>query len=54
MKTELLIALVKIVLRLAFSYGVVLLFAVEFNPLLWSITAKFIFLIIVVLLLTQE
>ena len=54
MKMELLIALVKIVFRISFSYGVVLLFQVEFNPLLWSNFAKIIFLIMVVLLLTQE
>jgi hypothetical protein len=51
---ELIITLIKIIFRILFSYGVVLLFVGHINPLEWRLLAKIIFTILIVLLLTQD
>jgi hypothetical protein len=51
---EIFISLIKIILRLAFSYGVCLLFTVELNPLMWSVAAKVWLIIIAVILLSND
>jgi len=51
---ETIISLLKIVCRIAFSYGVILLFETIANPLDWSLTGKIWFLIIAVILLAQD
>jgi len=51
---ELIITLIKIIFRILFCYGVVLLFDGHINPLEWRLLAKIIFTILIVLLLTQD
>jgi len=54
MGKELLIDIVKVICRIGFAYGVVLLFTAETNLLIWSIAAKVWFLIIALLLLAND
>ena len=51
---KLLTEITKVFFRTAFAYGLCLLFANEFNPLEWSTTIKVIFVIILILLLSQD
>jgi hypothetical protein len=51
---ELIISLIKIIFRILFSYGVILLFEGHINPLEWILSAKIIFIILTVLLLNQD
>lgn len=54
MRKEIAITLLKIVCRLLFAYGLCLLFTVEFNPLVWSNTAKVWLIILSVILLSND
>lgn len=53
MKT-LIISVVKITFRVAFAYGLVLLFEGHINPLEWVLIAKVIFVVLLFVLLSQD
>lgn len=46
--------ILKLILRLLFAYGLCLFFTAEFNPLIWSTTAKVWLLIIIILLISND
>lgn len=51
---DILISLLKIVLRIGFAYGVCLLFTTEVNILEWRTLAKVWFIIISIILLSAD
>jgi hypothetical protein len=51
---EILISLLKIILRTGFAYGLCLLFTTNINPLEWRTIAKVWFVVIAFLFLQQD
>ena len=47
-------SIIKLVLRIGFWYLVFLLFAVEFNRLLWSFWTKFWFVFVILILVPED
>jgi hypothetical protein len=54
MRKELIVNIIVSVCRIGFAYGIILLFTAEVNLLIWSVGAKVWFLVIALLLLSNE